>query len=219
MKKSKVAGLVVASAAVLLSLGACSEQKGEIIDEQLVNSSETADGSIQEDTYSLSEDGDFKDIEIGNKNALVIDKAKYDTDWSDTSWPGVTLSIDEAKVVQVEKYKDDQEHEYKGLLALEFKLKNDKDNKDLHIHPGQATLVLENGEEIKGEHFDDYWDDFFAKDEQKDGHVFFKFKEIDKINEIKEIHLTFDGTYGEKDKDLGTVDHLYDAKLPLELKK
>lgn len=218
MNKIKLTGLVLTSAVVLFSLGACSKQEGKIINEDLVSSSETADGSIKEETYALSEDGEFKQIEFGNKNALVIDKATFDTDWSDDSWSGVTLSIDKAKVVEVEKYKDNEDHEYKGLLALDFKLHNSEDNKDLHIHPGKATLVLENGEEVDGEHFSDYWDDFFAKGEEKEGHVFFKFEEMDKIDEIKEIHLTFDGTYGGKDEDLGTVDHEYDVKLPLRLK-
>lgn len=221
MKKTKLFSTLLVAGAVLLTLGACDKKEieGEIVDGEITETSTslTDDEEVIEDNIDLKDDGYFKEIVYGDQNPKVKFEAEYKTDWKDDSWEDVDFEIDKVKVVEVDKFKDGEEEEYKGLLSMHFTLKNDGE-REVSIHPSEATLVLEDGTEIKAEHFADYWEDIFEKDKQKDGYVHFKFDETDELDQIKEIHLTFKGHYTDSD-DKEAVDHEYDVQLPLELQQ
>lgn len=219
MKKATLIGMTCA-ASLLLFLGGCAKEevKGNIDEGQLETSTEVlSDGSeVDVAESTLKDDGYFKEIITGDKDPKVKFESEYKTDWSDDSWEDVDFKIDKVKVVEVDKYVDDEEKDYKGLMSMHFTLEN-KGTEEVKVHPNDATVVLNDGTEIKGEHFSDYWEDIFAADKKKDGHVHFKFTKIDQIDNIKEIKLSFDGH--KKDSDEDKVDHTYDVSLPLELAK
>ncbi|MGX6970896.1 hypothetical protein [Vagococcus bubulae] len=220
MKKTALLSITV-GATLLLLLGGCGskeEVKGTVEAGTVSSTTEKLkDGEkVDVESVSLKDDGSFKEIIKGDNDPKVKLEAKYDTDWQDKSWENVDFKIDKVKIVEVDKYKDKENNEYKGLMSMDFTLKNDG-KEDVSIHPSDAVLVLKDGTEITGKHFRDYWEDVFAKDKQKDGHVYFAFDKLDQADQVKEIKLTFDGH--KKGDDSDKVEHTYDVKLPLELQK
>lgn len=218
MKKIKLAGVTLAAALLLVGLGACSKTEtteGEIFSDDVTETTtEFSDGTeVVEDDSSLQDDGYFKEIVTGDKNPKITFEAEYNTSWSDDSWDGMDLSIDKVKVVEVDKYVDEDNNTYNGLLSMHYTLDNNGD--EVEVHPGDATLILEDGTELEATVFADYWEDVFAANKQKDGYVHFKFDEVDQIDQIQEIKLTFDGH--RKGDESDKVDHTYDVSLPLTL--
>lgn len=220
MKKTALLSVTV-GVTLLLLLGGCGskeEVKGTVEAGTVASTTETLkDGEkVDVESVSLKDDGSFKEIIKGENDPKVKLEAKYDTDWQDKSWENVDFKIGKVKIVEVDKYKDKENNEYKGLMSMDFTLKNDG-KEDVSIHPSDAVLVLKDGTEITGKHFRDYWEDIFAKDKQKDGHVYFTFDKLEQADQVKEIKLTFDGH--KKGDDSEKVEHTYDVKLPLELQK
>ena len=151
MKKIKLAGVTLEAALLLEGLGACSKKEtkeGEIFNEEVKETTtEFSDGTeVVEDDSSLQDDGYFKEIVTGDKNPKITFEAEYNTSWSDDSWDGMDLSIDKVKVVEVDKYVDEDNNSYNGLLAMHYTLDNNGD--EVEVHPGDATLILEDGTEI-----------------------------------------------------------------------
>lgn len=219
MKKSKLALFTLCSVAILGGLAACSktETEGSITKgSETEITAELPDGDeVVEDQLSLKDDGYFKEIVTGNDNPKVKFESEYNTDWSDDSWEDVDFKIDKLKVVEVDKFKGDDEQKYKGLLSIHYTLEN-KGKEEVKMHPDTATIILNDGTEIKAAHFADYWEDVFSKDKKKDGYVHFKFDKTDEIDNIKEIHVKFEGRYKDSD-DKDKVDHEYNVQLPLAL--
>lgn len=217
MKNIKAKGLLMGALLSIAFLGACSkeETKGEIIGESITTSEEkTSDGDeVLEENYSIKDDGFFKEIITGNEEPKVKTEVEYATNWSNKEWDGIVFDINRVKVVEVEQFRDESETGYKGLLALRYTLANKED--EISVHPNDATIILNNGKEIKATHFADYWEDVFAKNEKKTGYVHFKFDEIEDIKQIKSIKLSFDGH--KKDQVEKTVSHQYEVELPLTL--
>jgi hypothetical protein len=219
MKKELVAGVIISASALLL-FGACSKEevKGKIENGQVTETStsvELNDGEkadLDAEKVSLKDDGSFKEVVRGKENPKITFEAEYDTNWKDSSWENVDFEIDRAKIVEVDKIKDNEGNEFKGLLAVRYYLEN-KGDEEVKIHPNKATVILNDGTEIKGDGFIDYWEDVFAKDKKKDGYVHFKFDKLDQIKDIKQIKLTFDGHKKGDDKD--KVSHEYNVDLPL----
>ncbi|MGY3767008.1 hypothetical protein ACWOAH_10815 [Vagococcus vulneris] len=218
--KKIILGTTLCASVLLVALSGCGKEeiKGTIESEKVTETSTSLSNGVEEVSgdVSLKDDGYFKEIVTGNKDPKVKSEAEYKTDWSDDSWEHVDFKIDKVKVVQVDKFKDDEEKEYKGLVSMHYTLEN-KGDEEVKVHPNEATIVLKDGKEIKGEHFNDTWEDIFNKDHKKDGHVYFKFTDLDQIDNIKEIKLSFDGH--KKDSSEDKVDHTFDVKLPLELAK
>lgn len=216
MKSKHIAGLAVTILLTVGVLGACSkeETKGKIEDGTVTDTSTSLSSGeeLMEQNIDLKDDGSFKEIVTGKNDPKVKLEVAYKTDYTDDSWEDVSLAIDKVKVVEVDKYTDNEDKDYKGLVSMHYTLEN-KGDKDIHVHPETATLVLNDGTEIKAEHFTDYWDDVFAKDKKKDGFVYFKFDKTDEINNIKEINMKFEGRYSDSDKD--KVDHEYTVNMPL----
>ncbi|MGO2083963.1 hypothetical protein [Vagococcus sp.] len=220
MKKIKLVGTTVGLAVLILGLGACSKQevKGKVEEGKISESSTIDDGDeIDTGELTLKDDGDFKEIVTGKNNPKVKFEASYKTNWSDNEWENIDFKIDRVKVVEVDKFKDDAQDEiFHGLMSMHYTIKNASDE-EVSIHPDEATIVLKDGKEIKGEHFTDYWEDIFAKDKEKDGHVYFKFDQIDQMDQIKEIKLDFNGH--KKGNEEAKVEHTYNVELPLELQE
>lgn len=217
MNKKLVLGTLVCGSLAVVMLAGCSKEevKGKIEDGEVKTSStKLKDGSeIKTEDLTLKDDGYFTEIVKGDENPKIIVKAEYNVDWKDSSWENVDFEIDKAKIVEVDKIKDDDENTFKGLLSLHYFLEN-KGKEDVKIHPKKATLVLKDDKEIEGSHFIDYWEDIFKKDKKRDGYVHFKFKDIDEMDDIKEVKLDFDG---HKDGDVDDkVDHDFTIKLPLD---
>jgi len=219
MKKKLITSGVVLFSTVLLFSG-CSkqEEKGTIENGQVTETSTSlSDGeSVDVDQLSLKDDGYFKEIVTGKEDPKIKFEAVYDTDWSDSSWENVDFTIDKAKLVEVDKIKDKDDNSFKGVLALHYTLEN-KSDEEVSIHPDKATVVLNDGTEIDGSAFIDYWEDVFAKDKKKDGYVHFKFTKIDQVDNVKNIKMTFKGH--KKGSEETKVEHEYNVDLPLELAK
>lgn len=218
MKKNKLV-LLTAATVVLGGLGACSrtETEGSITKgSETQITAELPDGDeVTEDQLSLKDDGYFKEIVTGNDNPKVKFESEYNTDWHDDSWEDVDFKIDKLKVVEVDKFKGDDEQKYKGLLSMHYTLENNG-TEEVKMHPDTATIILNDGTEIQAAHFADYWEDVFSKDKKKDGYIHFKFDKTDEIDNIKEIHVKFEGRYKDSD-DKDKVDHEYNVQLPLAL--
>ncbi|MHC5268704.1 hypothetical protein ACYSNO_05880 [Enterococcus sp. LJL98] len=220
MKKSTFV-LLAATLGVTGGLAACSktETEGSIISgsETEITASLPNGEEVTEDQLNLKDDGYFKEIVTGNENPKIKFESEYHTDWHDDSWEDVDFKIDKLKVVEVDKFKGDEEKHYKGLFAIHYTLEN-KGKEEVKIHPDSAKIVLTDGTEIDASHFSDYWEDVFSKDKKKDGYIHFKFDKVDEIDKIKEIHVKFDGRYKDND-DKDKVDHEYNVQLPLDLAK
>ncbi|MGO2083447.1 hypothetical protein [Vagococcus sp.] len=221
MKKIKLIGVTFGVAVLALGLGACSkqEEKGTIESGKVEETSVSLDDgeAADVDEVSLKDDGSFKEVVTGKEDPKIKFEATYKTDWSDDTWDDVDFKIDKVKVVEVDKFKDkDSDETYHGLMAMHYTLKNNG-TEDVVIRPDEATIVLDDGKEIKGEHFRDTWEDIFEKDKEKDGHVHFKFDKIDEMDKIKTVKLGFKGH--KKGSEDDKVEHTYDVELPLELEK
>lgn len=220
MNKKLVLGTLVCGSLAVVMFSGCSKEevKGNIEDGKLTTSStKLEDGSeIKTEDLTLKEDGYFKEIVRGKENPKITFEAEYNVDWKDSSWENVDFEIDKAKIVEVDKIKDDDENTFKGLLSLHYFLEN-KGKEDVSIHPKKAIVVLKDDKEIEGTHFIDYWEDIFEKDKKKDGFVHFKFEKIDDIENIKEVKLMFDGH--KKGDVTDKVEHKFDVKIPLDDKK
>lgn len=218
MKKIFLVGTLVGLASLALILGGCDkkEVKGKIEDGKITESSTSlSDGQLLEtNNISLKDDGYFKEVVTGKEDPKVKLEVEYKTDWKDSSWEDINFEIDRLKVVEVDKIKDKDENTYKGLLSLHFYVEN-KGKEEVRIHPDEAKVLLNDGTEIKGDGFVDYWEDIFEKDKKKDGYVHFKFDELGQVDNIKEIDVTFKGEKKNKNKE--TVNHEYKVPLPLEI--
>lgn len=216
MKAKYMTGLAVTVLLTVGILGACSkeETKGKIEDGEVTEMSTSLSdgGELMEQNIDLKDDGSFKEIVTGKNDPKVKLEVTYKTDYKDDSWDDVQLEIDKVKVVEVDKYTDENNEDFKGLVSMHYTLEN-KGGDDIHLKPNEAALVLEDGTHIKAEHFADYWDDVFTKDKKKDGFIYFKFDKANEIDSIKEMNLKFEGRHKDSDKD--KVDHEYVVNLPL----
>ncbi|AQP53469.1 hypothetical protein CBF34_08180 [Vagococcus penaei] len=219
--KKMILGTTVCASLLLVALGGCGQKEeiqGTIESGKVTETSTSLSGGVEEvaGEATLKDDGYFKEIITGDKDPKVKLEAEYKTDWTDSSWENVDFNIDKVKVVEVDKFKDDQEKDYKGLMSMHYTLEN-KGEEEVKVRPKEATIVLKDGKEVKADHFLDIWDDVFAKDHKKDGYIHFKFNDTDQIDSIKEIKISFTGH--KKDSSEDKVDHTYDVTLPLELAK
>lgn len=220
MKKMTILGTTLA-ATLLVALSGCGPKEeitGNIEEGSIeATTTETLDNGEEVDIAegTLKEDGSFKEVIHDGNDPKVKFEATYKTDWTET-WEDVKFDIDQAKIVEVDKYTDNDGNEFKGLMALHYTLEN-QGTEEVKVRPSEATLILEDGTEIEGEHLADYWEDIFEKDKKRDGHVHFKFTELSQIDQAKEIKLTFDGHKKGDEED--KVSHTFDVSLPLELQK
>lgn len=213
--RQKYVGASILVLGSLLILGACSrtEESGEIVKE---SNSETVYTSGSEDVVgnetSLKDDGYFKVLVRDGENPKIKDIVSYDTDFKNSDWDNITFEVKHAKIVNVTDFKDDNDDVYKELVSLKYELVNE-DSSDKHITPDKAELVMKDGSKSDAEFFLNYWDDeVLTSNKHKDGYIHFKVKDENKLNEIKEIKVTFKA----KDEDDKETTHSYTIELPIE---
>jgi hypothetical protein len=216
MKNIKLVGTTLLAGAVLLSLGACAKKEtveGVTGDgSESIVSTNVSGTEVEAATGTLNADGYFKDTITESKNPKIKSEATYNLDYSDSSWENVTFTMDTAKVVETDKFKEKDDTEtYKGAMSIHYTLKNDGE-REVKLHPDGAIITLNDGTEIKAKSFHNSIDTVFNKGE-KEGYMKFKFSKSDedKISEIKSISVNFKGHYTDGDKD--KVDHEYNADL------
>lgn len=215
MKTSKL-GLSLITIGAVVVLGACgkTEESGEIVKDSGSETVYTDDSGDQvvETSNSLKDDGYFKVLVGDGENPKIKEIVSYDTAYSNSDWDKITFDVDHVKIVNVSDYKDSDDTEYKELISLKYKMKNE-DTTDKHITPDKAVLVLKDGKEVDAEAFLDYWDDeVLTSDKHKDGYVHFKVKDENKLADIEQVKVTFKA----KDSEDKEVDHTYTIDLPID---
>ncbi|WEV45722.1 hypothetical protein OZX60_03045 [Streptococcaceae bacterium ESL0687] len=215
MNKRKVLAMTFAAGLLVAGLAGCSKKEtseGVLVKESDASISSTDVSGVEE--ISGEEDfstvGEFKDVLVDGKNPKITSTYTFDVDYTNSSWDNVDFSIDKAKVVETDKFKEkDDEDEYTGALALHYKVKNTGDE-EISIHPEDAVIVLKDGTEIKAKKFSTSLISKFKKG-SKEGNIQFKFKksESDDLANIEKIKVDFKGKVGDKDK----VEYEYDVEL------
>ncbi|OFI45725.1 hypothetical protein BG262_06930 [Floricoccus penangensis] len=217
MKNTKILTLTFAVTVLAFGLAGCSKKEtttGQLVQESdtVVTTSDSSGNEAAGVESDFSTVGDFKEVATDGKNPKIKDTFTFDTNYTDNSWKNVEFSIDKAKVVDTEKYQEnDDETTYTGALSLHYELKNDGDS-EVKLHPESAVVILEDGTQVKAESFRNTLSSAFSKG-KKEGYIQFKFNKSDSddLSKIKEINVDFKGkTVGDDKED---VDHEYKADL------
>ena len=211
--KSKM--IILASSLILL--GACSktEEKGEIVNESdsVVEVSDSSDEVVVASETDLKDDGYFKEIVKDGQHPKVKDTVSYDTGYSNTDWDKIKFDVDHIKIVNVDKFEDEKNDEYKQLISVKYKI-NNEDSSLKKIKPKEAVLLTDDGNEYEAKVFVDYLDDeIFTKNKHKDGYIHYKVKNENDLKTIKQINLSFTAEADGKEEE-----HIYHIELPIEPK-
>ncbi|WP_432228225.1 hypothetical protein ACQ3MN_07890 [Enterococcus faecalis] len=199
------------AASVLVSLGACSknEESGKIEDES-VKETVVSDSSekIEVGQVKLKDDGYFKDIVTDGIDPEIKSEVSYKTDYENSDWDDTKFVIDHVKLVNVDKYKDNNDDKFSTLLSVKYKMYNE-DSTDKSIKPDKAYLILNDGEKVEALVFMDYWDDeILTHDKHKDGYLYFKIRKEQKLEEVKSLEINF--------KAADEKNHTFNVDLPIE---
>ncbi|OFI45727.1 hypothetical protein BG262_06940 [Floricoccus penangensis] len=217
MKKTKILTMTLAATFLAFGLAGCSQKEktsGDLVKESdTVVATSDSSGNVAAGVESdFSKIGDFEEVATDSKNPKVKDTYEFALDYKDASWKDVVLSIDGAKVVDTEKFKEgDDEVEYSGALALHYSFTNDGDKK-VKLHPEDATIILEDGTEIKATSFRNTLSSAFSKGD-KEGYIHFKFEKSDSYDlaKIKSINISFKATAEGNDNE--KEEHEFNAVL------
>ncbi|WEV61224.1 hypothetical protein OZX68_03070 [Streptococcaceae bacterium ESL0729] len=222
--KYKFLSLTCVAALLVAGLAGCSKKetsKGVIIEESTVSASSTEVSGLTSQGESLSEEeineiedfqtvGEFKDSLTDGQNPKITHNYTFDTNYTDTSWDKISFTIDQAKLVETDKFKEaDDEDEYSGALALRYKIENTGDE-EISLHPDDASIILTDGTEIKAKSFSTSLISKFKKG-SKEGNIRFKFNKplTSDLVDIASIKVSFKGKVGDKEE----VVHQYDVNL------
>lgn len=174
-------------------------------------SSKVAKGfSTKKDESSSSE----KTISFDNGRKTIVAESDHAVSWSDSAWAGTTVSVDNAKIIQVKPFKDDGDGKaYQGIVQVHFNLKA---TRDISIYPAQATLITSDGQQADADQYDsDNFDGDIAKGVSSDGTVSFELPKMTDPSSIKTLRLKFSGNYDTDNYDDDNAYHDYDVTINL----
>lgn len=177
--------------------------------------------SVSESKESKKSDSnlliDSKYKEIADQNGAdtaVLDADKsYSVTWSDNSWAGLNISADKVDIIKVSGYKDYNDNEYQGFAIVHYNIDNTQ--KDLSVYPEQADVSTSTGLQTNGSYEMDHFAGDLMKGTKTSGYAAYPLKELNDVNDIKTLRISFTGSYETDNYDDDNSDHTYDFTLNL----
>ena len=209
----------------IFPLAACGGGNGESSD---VSSSSSANQANVSNTKKESSSGNKKDssllvnnkkykklaINSGANDSKIIDEKDFKTSWSDNSWSGVNMQIDEVSILKVSDFKNYSDQEYQGFVVVHFIIDNSE--KDVNLYPEQATLVTNSGEQTEGSYELDHFAGELMKGSKVQGYAAYPLTNLDSVDSINQIRLKFRGDYNTDDYNDENYSHDYDITIDLQ---
>lgn len=153
--------------------------------------------------------------QLAEVQAKIVEEKEYKINWSDKSWAGLNLGIDNAKILKVSDLKTYDNQVINGFLILHFTADNTE--RELSVNPQQPRFNTNTGEQSdEARELDDAFSDKLKKGTKVDGYVAYPLKKMDKISDIQQVRLKFSGWYHTEDyKDTEAI-HPYDLTIDLK---
>lgn len=216
MKKVFSLGIVLVCG---LTLAACSEGSSSS------NNGNTNKATVSDTHKEVSKEKDssllknhdrYSKIATGNgaEDTKIAGEKDYTTNWSDSSWAGVNLSVDKVSILKVTDYKDYSDNVYAGFAIVHFIIDNTEH--DINIYPEQATLNTNNGEQTEGSYELDHFGGEIMKGSKVDGYAAYPLKNLDDVNSITQLRLKFNANYITDDYSDSNANHEYDITIDLQ---
>ncbi|MGM0239853.1 LptM family lipoprotein [Enterococcus sp. AZ103] len=178
--------------------------------------SDSSSKSEKKDNSLLKNNKKFSYLATNNgaEKTKIIDQKDYATNWSDSSWSGVNVSIDEVSILKVEDFKDYSDEEYPAFIMVHFNI--DNTSRDVGIFPEYATLNTNTGEQTEGSyHMKSFAGDLFSGS-KVNGYASFPLTNLENVTDINQIRLKFNSSYDTDDFNDDNAYHEYDATIDLQ---
>lgn len=134
-------------------------------------------------------------IKFEDKNLNILDKKKYNLDFSDNSWPGATTKIESVEVIKTDPFvfNDSTNAKAQGIIIAHLSL---LPSKDIYAYTGTATLITNNGQQIETEYYSvknyqENPDGSIANGVTKSGDLIFPIEKLDQVKDINSLRLKF----------------------------
>lgn len=216
----KKVALITALLGLTLTLGACgnssdSSSKDSSVKTEKATAHKTTDKEKGKKSSSeKSSKEEAKKLELSYNEFTIKDEKAFTTNWSDASWAGVNVKIDNVTVYKIEPYKDDDGKEINGIIAVHFNIDNTQ--RDIDYYPSQATLITNDGQQTGATDYKpDEFDGQIAKGVKREGTVYFEIPNLDSVSSLKNIRLQWDGDYETDDYEDENADKTYDITINL----
>lgn len=213
MKKFRLLSLVTLG---LLSLGACGDSDEPVNSSS--QSSQTEQSSTElsvEESPLLKDNKNFKSLAINNgaDEAEIVAQKDYQTTWSDSSWSGVNISIDEVSIIKLENYEDYSGNQYPGFIIAHYVIDNTE--RDVSIYPEQATINTNTGEQSEGNIDMKGFAGDIMTGSKINGYAAYPLNNLENVDDINQIRLKFNASYSTDDYDDENAYHEYDLTIDL----
>jgi len=137
-------------------------------------------------------------IEFEDEKLNVIDKKKYDLDFSDDSWSSAAIKVNNIEIIKTDSfiYDDSTNDKAQGLAIVNISI---MPSKDIYAFMSSANLITSDGQQIETDYYSlkNYKDNpsgEIANGAKKDGNLVFPIEKLDKIEDIKNLRLKFDAS-------------------------
>jgi hypothetical protein len=213
MKKVLLGILVLLSTSFL---GACGSDSNTEKDGNASPNTEEKSKNDTADSSLLKNNDKFKYLAINNgaDNAKIVDQKDYKSSWTDSSWSGVNISIDEVTIIKLENYQDYSNRQYPGFIIVHYIIDNAE--RDISIYPEQATMSTNTGEQSEGDISMTGFAGDLMSGTKVNGYAAYSLNNLDDVNAINQIRLKFNANYSTDNYDDENANHEYDVTLDLQ---
>lgn len=209
MKKLLKLGLVLSCS---LLLGAC-DGDNEGTKDSSTNATETS--KVKEEDLLVNHEKYSKlASNNGAKEAEVVAQKDYPVSWSDNTWSGVTVGIDEVSVLKLDNYENFSGKKFPGFIVAHYTINNAE--RDLSLFPELGTIETNTEVKESGLYEFDHFADNLTPGSQVEGYAAYPLTELDSVKGINQVRIKFSGKYTTEDTSDTNANHIYDVTLDLE---